>query len=139
MGKVPVIYVFAAIVPAIMIAGLYFFDHGVASQMAQQKEYNLKNPSSYHYDVFVLGIMVLKVLLHFPSFSHLQTIYFCQHYIGSGNRTKFLFITYMFQTLCCGLLGMPPSNGVIPQSPMHTKSLATLKRQVGHEINEWGI
>ena len=30
----------------------------------------------------------------------------------------------------CGLLGIPPSNGVIPQSPMHTKSLATLKYQV---------
>ena len=30
----------------------------------------------------------------------------------------------------CGLLGVPPSNGVIPQSPMHTKSLATLKYQV---------
>ena len=34
------------------------------------------------------------------------------------------------QTLMCGLLGIPPSNGVIPQSPMHTKSLATLKYQV---------
>jgi hypothetical protein len=30
----------------------------------------------------------------------------------------------------CGLIGIPPSNGVIPQSPMHTKSLATLKYQV---------
>ena len=36
-----------------------------------------------------------------------------------------------FQTLICGLLGLPPSNGVLPQSPMHTKSLAVLKRQVG--------
>ena len=35
------------------------------------------------------------------------------------------------QTLLCGLLGLPPSNGVLPQAPMHTKSLATLKRQVG--------
>ncbi|GER55148.1 HCO3- transporter family [Striga asiatica] len=33
-------------------------------------------------------------------------------------------------TLMCGLLGIPPSNGVIPQSPMHTKSLATLKHQL---------
>jgi hypothetical protein len=35
------------------------------------------------------------------------------------------------QTLICGLLGIPPSNGVLPQSPMHTRSLAVLKRQVG--------
>ncbi|KAL0668270.1 hypothetical protein Bca4012_030974 [Brassica carinata] len=34
------------------------------------------------------------------------------------------------KTLICGLLGIPPSNGVIPQSPMHTKSLATLKYQL---------
>lgn len=58
MGKVPVVYIIAAIVPAIMIAGLYFFDHSVASQMAQQKEFNLKNPSAYHYDILLLGIMV---------------------------------------------------------------------------------
>ncbi|CAN1812654.1 Boron transporter 4 [Linum perenne] len=88
MGKVPVGYIFAAIVPAIMIAGLYFFDHNVASQMAQQPEFNLKKPSAYHYDIFLLGVV----------------------------------------TLVSGLLGLPPSNGVLPQSPMHTKSLAVLKK-----------
>lgn len=41
-----------------MIAGLYFFDHSVASQLAQQKEFNLKNPSAYHYDILLLGFMV---------------------------------------------------------------------------------
>ncbi|XP_059636195.1 boron transporter 4-like [Cornus florida] len=90
MGKVPPVYIFAAFIPAVMIAGLYFFDHSVASQMAQQKEFNLKNPSAYHYDILLLGIM----------------------------------------TLLCGLTGLPPSNGVLPQSPMHTKSLAVLKRQL---------
>ncbi|XP_038713269.1 boron transporter 4 [Tripterygium wilfordii] len=89
MGKVPSAYIFAAFIPALMIAGLYFFDHSVASQLAQQKEFNLKNPSAYHYDILLLG----------------------------------------FMTLMCGLLGLPPSNGVLPQSPMHTKSLAVLKRQ----------
>ncbi|KAK2446071.1 HCO3- transporter family [Trifolium repens] len=89
MAKVPVVYIFVAIIPALMIAGLYFFDHSVASKMAQQKEFNLQNPSAYHYDIFLLGIM----------------------------------------TLICGLLGLPPSNGVLPQSPMHTKSLAVLKKQ----------
>ncbi|CAK9164830.1 unnamed protein product [Ilex paraguariensis] len=89
MGKVPPVYIFAAFIPAVMIAGLYFFDHSVASQMAQQKEFNLKNPPAYHYDILLLG----------------------------------------FMTLLCGLVGLPPSNGVLPQSPMHTKSLAVLKRQ----------
>ncbi|KAI9397608.1 hypothetical protein POPTR_003G059700v4 [Populus trichocarpa] len=90
MGNVPPAYIFAAFVPAVMIAGLYFFDHSVASQMAQQKEFNLKNPSAYHYDILLLS----------------------------------------FMTLLCGLIGLPPSNGVLPQSPMHTKSLAVLKRQL---------
>lgn len=56
--SVPPVYIFAAFVPAVMVAGLYFFDHSVASQMAQQKEFNLKNPSAYHYDILVLGFMV---------------------------------------------------------------------------------
>ncbi|KAL7168290.1 hypothetical protein ACSBR2_038681 [Camellia fascicularis] len=60
MGKVPVVFFFAAFIPAVMIAGLYFFDHCVASQMAQQKEFNLKNPSAYQYDILLLGIMLIK-------------------------------------------------------------------------------
>ncbi|KAK6129716.1 hypothetical protein DH2020_036582 [Rehmannia glutinosa] len=60
MGKIPVGYIFAAFIPAVMIAGLYFFDHSVASQMAQQKEFNLKNPSAYHYDILLLGIMLIR-------------------------------------------------------------------------------
>jgi hypothetical protein len=58
MGKVPQLYIFAAFIPAIMIAGLYFFDHSVASQMAQQKDFNLQKPSAYHYDILLLGLMV---------------------------------------------------------------------------------
>uniref|UniRef100_A0A452Y4P5 Bicarbonate transporter-like transmembrane domain-containing protein n=1 Tax=Aegilops tauschii subsp. strangulata TaxID=200361 RepID=A0A452Y4P5_AEGTS len=87
--SVPLAYILLAIVPAMMVAGLYFFDHSVASQMAQQKEFNLKNPSAYHYDILVLS----------------------------------------FSVLICGLLGIPPSNGVLPQAPMHTRSLAVLRRQ----------
>lgn len=90
MLNVPLIYIVGAFVPATMIAVLYYFDHSVASQLAQQKEFNLKKPPSFHYDLLLLGFMVIL----------------------------------------CGLLGIPPSNGVIPQSPMHTKSLATLKHQI---------
>ncbi|WOL10886.1 boron transporter 4-like isoform X2 [Canna indica] len=93
----PTMYVFfASALPVIAFGeqlskdtGLYFFEDSVASQLAQQKEFNLKNPSAYYYDILVLGLMVLV----------------------------------------CGLLGIPPSNGVLPQSPMQTKSLAVLKKQ----------
>ncbi|KAI4329822.1 hypothetical protein MLD38_028165 [Melastoma candidum] len=90
MLDVPVFYIIGAFIPATMIAVLYYFDHSVASQLAQQKEFNLRKPPSYHYDLLLLG----------------------------------------FLTLMCGLIGVPPANGVIPQSPMHTKSLATLKHQL---------
>ncbi|KAK4751086.1 hypothetical protein SAY87_004568 [Trapa incisa] len=90
MLNVPIFYIIGAVVPATMIAVLYYFDHSVASQLAQQKEFNLRKPPSYHYDLLLLG----------------------------------------FLTLMCGLVGIPPSNGVIPQSPMHTKSLSTLKHQL---------
>ncbi|XP_071902176.1 probable boron transporter 2 [Coffea arabica] len=90
MVHVPPLYIVGAIIPATMIAVLYYFDHSVASQLAQQKEFNLKKPAAYHYDLLLLGFLVIV----------------------------------------CGLIGIPPSNGVIPQSPMHTKSLATLKHQL---------
>ncbi|KAF3336236.1 hypothetical protein FCM35_KLT18822 [Carex littledalei] len=90
MPNVPFLYILGAFIPATMIAVLYYFDHSVASQLAQQAEFNLRKPASFHYDLLLLG----------------------------------------FLTLLCGLLGIPPSNGVIPQSPMHTKSLATLKHQI---------
>ncbi|KAF5939910.1 hypothetical protein HYC85_021077 [Camellia sinensis] len=99
MGKVPIVFIFAAFIPAVMIVGLYFFDRCVASQMAQQKEFNLKNPFGYHYDILLLGIMAI------------------------------LFIETITQTLLCGLIGLPPANGVLAQSPMHTKSLVVLKRR----------
>ncbi|KFK38103.1 hypothetical protein AALP_AA3G069800 [Arabis alpina] len=58
--------------------------------LAQQVDFNLRKPPSFHYDLLLLG----------------------------------------FLTILCGLLGIPPSNGVIPQSPMHTRGLATLKHQL---------
>ncbi|KAJ8766261.1 hypothetical protein K2173_022320 [Erythroxylum novogranatense] len=90
MLNVPIMYIIGAFIPATMIAVLYYFDHSVASQLAQQKEFNLRKPPSFHYDLLLLGFMVIL----------------------------------------CGLIGIPPANGVIPQSPMHTKSLATLKHQL---------
>ncbi|MCO5611583.1 hypothetical protein L7F22_065836 [Adiantum nelumboides] len=88
--EVPGLFIFLAVIPATMIAVLYYFDHSVASQLAQQKEFNLRKPASFHYDLLLLAGLVIV----------------------------------------CGLLGIPPSNGVIPQSPMHTKSLATLKNEM---------
>jgi len=85
MTRVPGTYIAGALIPAAIIALLFYFDHNVSSQLAQQEDFNLKKPSSaYHWDMLLLG----------------------------------------FMTILCGLIGLPPVNGVIPQSPMHTKALA---------------
>nr|DAD24255.1 TPA_asm: hypothetical protein HUJ06_025718 [Nelumbo nucifera] len=70
MLDVPILFIVGAFIPATMIAVLYYFDHS----------FNLRKPPSFHYDLLLLGFLVIL----------------------------------------CVLLGIPPSNGVIPQSPMHT-------------------
>ena len=37
---------------------LFFFDHNVSSQLAQQEQFNLKKPPAYHYDFMLLSLMV---------------------------------------------------------------------------------
>lgn len=125
MLDVPILYIIGAFIPATMIAVLYYFDHSVASQLAQQKEFNLRKPSSYHYDLLLLGFLVCKGVscTQFLPFQFFVSVCFF-----FNNQPESLIS--LAQTLMCGLLGIPPSNGVIPQSPMHTKSLATLKHQV---------
>jgi len=58
MTQVPLLYIIGAFIPATMIAVLYYFDHSVASQLAQQKEFNLRKPPSFHYDLLLLGFLV---------------------------------------------------------------------------------
>eukprot|EP00898_Chlorokybus_atmophyticus_P003913 jgi/Chlat1/4522/Chrsp29S00334 len=90
LGKVPGAYVAAALIPALIISILFYFDHSVSAQLAQTPEFNLRKPSAYSYDLLLLAAI----------------------------------------TAVLGLVGLPPINGVLPQAPMHTKSLATLKREI---------
>ena len=85
MASISGLQIVAAIVPGFVISILFYFDHSVSSQLAQQKEFNVKRPSAYHYDLLLLA----------------------------------------FMTILCGLLGLPPVNGVLPQAPLHTKALCS--------------
>lgn len=87
MGQVPGKYIAAALIPAILITILFYFDHSVSSQLAQLPEFNVVKPSAYNYDFALLGVI----------------------------------------TIAFGLIGLPPINGVLPQAPMHTRSLITVK------------
>lgn len=75
MGKVPGAYIAGALVPALIITILFYFDHSVSSQLAQTPDFNLRKPSAYSWDLLLLG----------------------------------------FMTFACGIIGIPPVNGVLPQ------------------------
>lgn len=79
--------VFLAIVPAIMLLILFFFDHNVSSIMAQDVKFNLQKPPAYNFDFAVLGATVAV----------------------------------------CGIFGVPPGNGLIPQAPLHVRALAVVE------------
>eukprot|EP00051_Salpingoeca_urceolata_P033232 m.19750 g.19750 ORF g.19750 m.19750 type:complete len:623 (-) comp6007_c0_seq1:53-1921(-) len=83
LSDVPASQIAAALVPAMVITVLFFFDNNVSAKLAQVDEFGLQKPPAYHYDFFLLGV----------------------------------------QMLVLGLLGLPPANAVLPQAPMHTRSL----------------
>jgi len=86
MREVPSEYIAGALIPGLIIAVLFYFDHNVSSQLAQQEEFNLRRATAYNWDLLLLGMI----------------------------------------TIIFGLVGLPPINGVIPQSPMHTKALSSV-------------
>jgi len=59
--------VFVAILPAVMLLILFFFDHNVSSILAQSPRFGLKKPSAFHWDFCVLGLtMVLCGFMGIP-------------------------------------------------------------------------
>lgn len=81
--KLPVGWIFAAIIPGLIITTLFFFDVEVSTICCTLPRYNLRKPSGYAWDVALLGCT----------------------------------------TALCGILGIPPANGLLPQAPLHSESL----------------
>ena len=79
----PVPWVFAAIVPGIVITILFFFDHEVSSIICTIDRYGTQKPGGFAWDIALLGCT----------------------------------------TAMCGILGVPPANGLLPQAPLHSESL----------------
>ncbi|KAL9186318.1 hypothetical protein ACHAXT_005556 [Thalassiosira profunda] len=88
--------IFGALFPAFMLYLLFFIDHNISSILTQAPKYNLKKPSSYHWDFFCLGVTIVP----------------------------------------CGILGLPPGSGLIPQAPLHTRALATRKFVEKHGVRQ---
>jgi hypothetical protein len=88
LHSLPIAHVFSALLPALILTALIFFDHNVSSLISQDAEFKLLKPSAYNWDLFALGMMLIL----------------------------------------CGLLGIPPTHGLIPQAPLHVYSLAFVAR-----------
>jgi hypothetical protein len=81
--KLPVGWVFAAILPGFIITVLFYFDHEISSIICTIERYGTKKPGGFAWDILLLGTT----------------------------------------TAMCGILGIPPANGLLPQAPLHSESL----------------
>ncbi|KAL5357552.1 hypothetical protein BJX96DRAFT_172627 [Aspergillus floccosus] len=81
--KLPVGWIFAAIIPGVIITILFFFDHEVSSIICTIDRYGTRKPGGFAWDIILLGTT----------------------------------------TALCGILGIPPANGLLPQAPLHSESL----------------
>ncbi|KAI9929973.1 hypothetical protein MW887_011783 [Aspergillus wentii] len=81
--KLPIGWIFAAVIPGIIITMLFFFDHEVSSIICTIDRYGTRKPGGFAWDIVLLGTT----------------------------------------TALCGILGIPPSNGLLPQAPLHSESL----------------
>ena len=81
--KLPVGWIFGAIIPGIIITMLFFFDHEVSSIICTIDRYGTRKPGGFAWDIALLGTT----------------------------------------TAMCGILGIPPANGLLPQAPLHSESL----------------
>lgn len=86
----PVTWVFAAIIPALIITILFFFDHEVSSISCTIDRYGTQKPGGFAWDIILLGTT----------------------------------------TALCGILGIPPANGLLPQAPLHSESLLHPEKEI---------
>ena len=85
----PVAWVFAAMIPGLIITVLFFFDHEVSSIICTIDRYGTKKPGGFAIDIVLLGTT----------------------------------------TALCGILGIPPANGLLPQAPLHSESLLHMEKE----------
>ena len=76
-------WIFAAIIPGLIITVLFFFDHEISSIICTVDRFGIKKPGGFAWDIILLGCT----------------------------------------TAMCGILGIPPANGLLPQAPLHSESL----------------
>lgn len=87
------VYIFCAMLPALIVTMLLFFDHEISTIMCTARRFNTHKPTGFTQPIVLLGLT----------------------------------------TAVCGVMGIPPSNGLLPQAPLHSESLMY---QIGEESVE---
>ena len=64
-----------AVIPGLILSLLFYFDHNVSAQLAQQKDFQLVRPPAYNWDLAVLGLLVVRLLVVSPSLASPVTRY----------------------------------------------------------------
>ena len=96
--QLPLVWVFAAILPGLVITILFFFDHEVSSIICTTSRYGTKKKTGHAWDIALLGMT----------------------------------------SALCGILGIPPANGLLPQAPLHSESLLHTTREVAQVLDSNG-
>mmetsp|Transcript_62240 Transcript_62240/g.103420 ORF Transcript_62240/g.103420 Transcript_62240/m.103420 type:complete len:563 (+) Transcript_62240:32-1720(+) len=114
-SDIPVWAVFFALIPALILTTLFFFDHNVSSLLCQDVKFGLKKGTAYHWDYFVVGIQILVTgLLGIPPVNGLipqaplHTDSLCDKAfksktLPSGGCTKVEVITHCHEQRVSGL------------------------------------
>jgi hypothetical protein len=94
--------------------------------------WKFNNPFDDEVDAKTIGIAIPAAML-------LTLLFFFDHNVSSllsqepcfnlkkGTAYHYDFVILGCNVLLCGLLGIPPSNGLIPQAPLHVRALATIR------------
>jgi len=119
----PVWAIFAAIIPGFILTVLFFFDHNVSSLLSQKPDFKLQK------GFFLLPLDCLQQdLISSPCLLL---------FLPPASAFNWDFFVIGILVFICALLGIPPTNGLIPQAPLHVRSLAKVREiKEGSKVKE---
>ena len=104
---------------------------GVVNLNCDERRFLTLFPAQSSLITAVIGMVTASILTVLFFFDHNVSSLLSQNpdfNLKKGSAYHYDFCVLGFNVLLCGLLGIPPTNGLIPQAPLHVRALATIKR-----------